>query len=96
MMLKEISIVLITLLLSSCISYHHDGTDAYNESVHLERGVTTADWVYDHLGQPRSRHTRSDGSEILHYRFDEEEETRIHLLFVINFHSKDRNSTDLD
>ena len=94
-MFKVISIVLSTLLLASCISYHHDGSDAYDQSASLERGVTTADWVYDHLGHPLSRHKKIDGSEILHYKFDEEEETRVHLLFIINVHSTDRNSTDL-
>jgi hypothetical protein len=94
-MFKAIIVLLTTLLLTSCISYHHDGTDAYDESAQLERGVTTEDWVYDHLGHPLSRHTKNDGSEILHYKFDEEEETRVHLLFIINVHSTERNSTDL-
>lgn len=94
-MFKAISIVLTTLLLTSCISYHHEGTDAYRESVSLERGVTTVDWVYDRLGHPFSRHKKSDGSEILHYKFDEEEETRVHLFLLINIHNKERRTSDL-
>jgi hypothetical protein len=94
-MIKAIIVTLTIFLLTSCISYHHDGTDAYGESAQLQRGVTTADWVYDHLGHPFSRHQKDDGSEILHYKFNEEEETRVHLLFIINIHSKDRSSTHL-
>ena len=94
-MLKVIISSLAILLLTSCISYHHDGTDAHNQSASLERGVTTAEWVYDHLGHPLSRHQKDDGSEILHYKFDEEEETRVHLLFIINIHTREQDSTDL-
>ncbi|MDK1023991.1 MAG: hypothetical protein QGD92_07135 [Gammaproteobacteria bacterium] len=92
---KVIITTLTTLLLTSCIFYHYDGTDAYRQSVSLERGVTTVDWVYDHLGHPLSRHKKTDGSEILHYQFHAEEETRVHLFLIINIHSKERKSSDL-
>lgn len=92
---KLFTIVLLGFMLSSCISYHHDGTDAHEQSASLERGVTTAEWVYDELGKPRSSHTRQDGSRILHYQFDEEEETRIHLLLIINIHNKETDYSNL-
>ncbi len=94
-MVKTIGVIFTTLLLTSCISYHHEGTDAYSQSISMQRGITTSEWVYDHLGHPLSSYSTENGSEILQYQFDEQEETSVHLFLVLNFHNREHGLSNL-
>ena len=94
-MIKLAVALLSSLLLTSCISYHHDGSNSYDASLRMERGVTSAEWVEEQLGRPLSTHMKEDGSEILHYHFTDEEETRFHFFIILDIHSKDIKTTDL-
>ena len=94
-MLKFTLVLLTSLMLTSCISYRHDSSDAHDQTAALERGVTTSQWVYERLGKPLSRHQMADSTEILHYLFSEAEETKVHLLFIINIQNKESEFSDL-
>jgi hypothetical protein len=83
------------MLLVSCISYHRDGSDDYQRPAGLERGVTTEDWVHKNLGNPHGTHVKENGVKILHYTFDQNEETRVNVLLIINVHNKDKSSAHL-
>lgn len=94
-MYKFLTVILASLLLASCISYHSDGSDEYKRPVGLEKGVTTETWVYENLGSPRSKHDKENGVKILHYTFDRNEETKVNVLLIINVHNKDKSTSHL-
>ena len=94
-MFRTFALLFSMLTLTSCISYHSDGNDKYNRPVGLEVGVTTETWVAKNLGKPYSKHTTRRGTSILHYTYDSNEETKVSLLLVINFHEKDRGTSHL-
>ena len=94
-MFRFMTIIVSVLLLASCISYHRDGADEYQRPAGLQIGVTSADWIYENLGNPHGRHVRKNGSEILHYTFDRSEETKVNILLIVNVHNKDKNTSHL-
>ncbi len=94
-MYRLVVILLASLLLASCISYHRDGSDDYQRPVGLQVGVTTEEWVYENLGNPYSRHVKENGTKILHYTFDRNEETKVNVLLIIKVHNKDKNTSHL-
>jgi hypothetical protein len=94
-MYKTFALILASLLLTSCISYHNEDASQYSRPVGLERNVTTEDWVYENLGKPYSKHTKADGTTILHYTYEGDEETKVSLLLVINIHNREKDTSHL-
>ncbi len=91
------NIILIGLLgavLTGCISYRTDGDHNRQEVNSVRAGVTTADWLQDNLGAPKSVRKTGKGSEIWHYQFSEKEKTHVSLFLIFSVSNENEQSSD--
>lgn len=77
--------------LSGCIltvesdSHFKHGQEAIESLAAIRAGVTTREWVVEHLGVPNSSHVNADGNEVLSYVSLREQETEVSLLLLFSF-----------
>lgn len=74
----------VMVLLTGCISYQADhGHGEHFSDVHPDS--TTVSWLLENLGTPESVNETSSGTEIWHYKQEEEEETDVSLFIIFDF-----------
>ena len=91
-MAKIATMLLISFVVTGCISYQSDTAHGHHEFSQVHEGETTTGWLLDHYGSPNSVNETSAGTEIWHYEMEESEDTDVSLFIVFDFSSTTRRT----
>ncbi len=83
------SLTLLSLSLTGCvvtIDSDHQLSSNWSEMDvdHIEVGETNKDWILSAIGNPNTKRTRSDGTEVWRYKNVSERDTRIGILLLLH------------
>ncbi|GAA5316940.1 MAG: hypothetical protein AseanaTS_21440 [Candidatus Pelagadaptatus aseana] len=68
------------------VTYEHDGKRVPEEIIQqITAGKTTRKWVMEYLGKPDAMKSHKNGSEVFTYRFSENKNQRVRVLFLFKY-----------